>query len=277
MQKDADCTLCLVSVLRFPLGDFVVRIVITPTPKEMGAFSARHAAADLRSAIETRGSARLIVATGASQFEVLSHLVAETDIDWSRVHGFHLDEYVGLDLEHVASFCRYLKERFVDQVPLASFHYLRGDADPTETIRAASELVAAEPVDVALVGIGENGHLAFNDPPADFATDDPYLIVELDEPCRQQQVGEGWFESMATVPTHAISMSIRQILKTRQIYCSVPDERKAKAVRDTLCEPIGVDVPASALRQHASTTLVIDEAAASHLPAEVLDVAERVS
>ncbi|MEL6108789.1 MAG: 6-phosphogluconolactonase, partial [Planctomycetota bacterium] len=151
------------------------------------------------------------------------------------------------------------------------------DSDPAKTIRAASASVAAEPVDVALVGIGENGHLAFNDPPADFDTDEPYLTVELDEPCRQQQVGEGWFESMAEVPTHAISMSIRQILKTRQVYCSVPDKRKAKAVRDTLCEPIGVNVPASALRQHANTVLVIDEAAASQLPAELLESAERIS
>ncbi|MEO1525320.1 MAG: glucosamine-6-phosphate deaminase [Planctomycetota bacterium] len=243
----------------------------------MGRYSASHAAVELRSAIETHGVARLIVATGASQFEVLKHLVAEPNIDWSRVHGFHLDEYVGIADNHGASFCRYLKERFVDQVPLASFHFLRGDVDPAETIRVASDSVATAPVDVALVGIGENGHLAFNDPPADFETEDPYLLVELDEPCRQQQVGEGWFESIDTVPTHAISMSIRQILKTRSIFCSVPDERKAKAVCDTLCEPVGVTVPASALRNHEKTTLVIDEAAASQLPQEVLDSAERFS
>ncbi|PAY15682.1 glucosamine-6-phosphate deaminase [Rhodopirellula sp. SM50] len=242
----------------------------------MGRYTAEHAAQDLRDAIKENGAAYLIVATGASQFEVLAHLVAQDDIDWSRVHGFHLDEYIGIGRDHPASFCGYLKERFVDKVPLASFHYLSGDTDATETVHQASTKVSSVTVDVALVGIGENGHLAFNDPPADFETDSPYLIVELDHECRMQQVGEGWFGSLDEVPTHAISMSIQQILKTKKIYCSVPDERKAAAVRDTLCGPITPDVPASILRNHSGTALILDDAAASKIPEDVKATLERV-
>ena len=172
----------------------------------MGAWVAEHAAADLRQVIKTQGQANIVVATGASQFEVLGGLVKQPDIDWSRVHGFHLDEYIGLSSDHPASFCRYLKERFVDQVPLAEFHYLRGDEDPQATIARVGGLL--KQIDIALVGIGENGHLAFNDPPADFATADPYLIVELDELCRRQQVGEGWFGLLDEVPTQAITMRL---------------------------------------------------------------------
>ena len=148
-----------------------MKTIITPTAVEMGRYVAQHAAQDLRDAIQERGNAFLIVATGASQFEVLSQLVQQPGIDWSKVHGFHLDEYVGLDRSHAASFCRYLQDRFVDNVPLASFHYLRGDADPNETIKAAAKAITEHQIDVALVGIGENGHLAFNDPPADFEND----------------------------------------------------------------------------------------------------------
>lgn len=252
-----------------------MKTIVTPTAKEMGRYAAEHAADDLRSAINERGVAHLIVATGASQFEVLSHLVELPDIDWQRIHGFHLDEYIGIGRDHAASFCRYLQERFVDRVPLASFHYLAGDADAKATVQEAAAKISAIQVDVALVGIGENGHLAFNDPPADFETEDPYLIVELDHECRMQQVGEGWFASLDDVPTHAISMSVKQILKTTKIYCSVPDQRKAAAVRDTLCGPITPDVPASILRQHDGTTLIIDEAAASEIPEETKSTLER--
>ena len=250
--------------------------ILTSNREAMGRWVAEHAAADLRTAIREHGSANLVVATGASQFEVLQELVRQPDLDWSLVHGFHLDEYVGLSSDHGASFCRYLKERFVDHVPLAEFHYLRGDANPAETISKIGERIRQSRVDLALVGIGENGHLAFNDPPADFDTEEPYLIVELDEPCRMQQVGEGWFESLNDVPTHAISMSVRQILKSAKIYCSVPDQRKAEAVRNTLEGPITQEVPASILRTHDSATLVIDEAAAAELSAETLGSLERV-
>ncbi|MCD0459235.1 glucosamine-6-phosphate deaminase [Roseiconus lacunae] len=244
-----------------------MKTIVAPNAKEMGRYAAEHAAANLRQAIADKGKANLIVATGASQFEVLDHLVSQDGIDWSRVDGFHLDEYVGIGNDHPASFCRYLKERFVDRVPLASFLFLDGKANPAETIQNASEVISQIDVDVAMVGIGENGHLAFNDPPADFETEQPYLLVELDEPCRLQQVGEGWFGSLEEVPTHAISMSVKQILKTKHIYCSVPDERKASAVSKTLSGPVTPDVPASILADHPGTTLVIDEAAASQIPA----------
>ena len=242
-----------------------MKTIVTANSQQMGKVAARLAAADLKTAIAARGKAYLIVATGASQFEVLKHLVAEPDIDWSNVHGFHLDEYIGIGTDHPASFCKYLKERFVDHVPLADFQFLRGDEDPSATIERVGELLSEISVDVAMVGIGENGHLAFNDPPADFETQDPYIIVELDEPCRMQQVGEGWFESLADVPTHAISMSVKQIMKTSNIYCSVPDERKAKAVKATLHENISPEIPASVLRNHPAATLIVDEAAASLL------------
>ena len=239
--------------------------IITADCKEMGRVAAERAAEDLKHAIAQNGQANLIVATGASQFEVLANLVQAKGIDWSKVQGFHLDEYIGLNIGHPASFCRYLKERFVDQVPLREFHYMLGDQDPETTISSVSRLIADSPIDVAMVGIGENGHLAFNDPPADFETEDPYIIVELDEPCRQQQVGEGWFDSLADVPTHAISMSVRQIMKSKKIYCSVPDERKADAVRRTLQDDISPQIPASILRQHDGATLILDQAAASKL------------
>lgn len=254
-----------------------MKTIVTPSAAAMGRYSAEHAAEDLKAAIRERGVAYLIVATGASQFEVLASLIQQPGIDWSKVHGFHLDEYIGIGRDHGASFCRYLQERFVDQVPIGSFHYLAGDADPQETVRQAAAKISAITVDVALVGIGENGHLAFNDPPANFDAEDPYLIVELDHECRMQQVGEGWFGSLDDVPTHAISMSVKQILKTKTIYCSVPDERKSAAVRDTLCGPVTADVPASILQQHPGTTLVIDEAAAAKISAAVKETLERFS
>lgn len=252
-----------------------LKTILTPTPVEMGRYVAEQAAADLREAIDQRGNAQLIVATGASQFEVLSQLVDQPDVDWSKVDGFHLDEYVGLDDQHPASFCGYLRERFVSHIPIRSFHYMQGDQDPTATIAEASKRLSEVTIDVALVGIGENGHLAFNDPPADFETLEPYLLVELDRPCREQQVGEGWFASLDEVPTHAISMSVNQIMKARTIYCSVPDRRKAMAVRDSLLGDVSPNVPASILQRHPSATLIIDREAASQLKIESIESLER--
>jgi glucosamine-6-phosphate deaminase len=242
-----------------------MRVIVTEDRAAMGAWVAEHAAADLRAAIESNGEARLIIATGSSQFEVLEALAARTDVDWSAVTGFHLDEYIGISQSHPASFCRYLRERFVSKLPLKQFYYLDGEGDARATIAAVGAKLTAAPIDVALVGIGENGHLAFNDPPANFETDEPYIIVELDQPCRMQQVGEGWFEGLEDVPTHAISMSIRQIMKTSTIYCSVPDERKADAVRATLEDEISPQIPASVLRDHGQVTLIVDRAAASKI------------
>jgi len=231
----------------------------------MGAHAARLASAILRQATAERGEARLIVATGSSQFEVLDALVHEPGIDWTRVDGFHLDEYVGLAPTHPASFCGYLKSRFVDRVPLRSFHYLDGLADPEWVCRTAGQAVRQADVDVALIGIGENGHLAFNDPPADFETQAPYHIVQLDEACRRQQVGEGWFATLDEVPQRAISMTIYEILRAKHIVCSVPDERKARAVADAIDGPLTNRVPGSILRQHSRTTVVLDRAAAGLL------------
>lgn len=231
----------------------------------MGSHAARLASATLRSAIEERGFARIIVATGSSQFEVLDSLVQEQGIAWDRIDGFHLDEYVGLAPIHPASFCRYLKERFVDRVPLRSFHYLDGLADPVAVCQRAEQAIRIAPVDVAMIGIGENGHLAFNDPPADFETEAAYHLVPLDEACRKQQVGEGWFASLDEVPKLAISMTIREILRAKRIVCSVPDARKAEAVRAAIEGPLTNQLPASILRQHSNTTILLDNASAQLL------------
>jgi glucosamine-6-phosphate deaminase len=233
----------------------------------MGGRAASDGAQYIRRAIADRGHANIIVATGASQFEMLAALTKEADIPWPSITVFHLDEYVGMPASHPASFRRYLKERFVDQLPspLAAFHYIDAETDCTAECRRLGELIRAHPIDVAFVGIGENGHLAFNDPPADFKTTDPYLVVELDEACRRQQLGEGWFETLDDVPRQAVSMSIRQIMQSRAIICTVPDERKAQAVKNTVTGTVTPDVPASILQQHEQTALYLDRAAASML------------
>ena len=245
-----------------------MQLILTKNRAELGPLVAQAAAARLEAAIAQRGQATLVVATGASQFEVLAELVQQRNVDWSRVHGFHLDEYLGLAPDHPASFCHYLQSRFVSHVPLASFHFLVGNQPADMLLQSANAALANRPIDVALVGIGENGHLAFNDPPADFDCQEPYLIVPLDELCRRQQVGEGWFASLDEVPTQAISMSVRQILKAESIFCSVPGPQKAAAVRATLEEPISPMVPASILRTHDNTWLVLDEASAQLLSFE---------
>lgn len=243
-----------------------MKLEVLEDAKQLGIAAARQGAEAIRQAIAEKGQANIIVATGASQFETLSALIAEPDIDWSRVTGFHLDEYLGLDDQHPASFCRYLRERFVKHVPLKKFHYVDGtSADPYQVCRELGQLIQEHPIDVAFVGIGENGHLAFNDPPADFETTEPYLVVELDEACRKQQAGEGWFTTLDDVPKQAISMSCRQILKSTTIICSVPDRRKAEAVQKSLEGPVTPEVPASILQSHDGTTLFIDKSAAALL------------
>jgi len=253
-----------------------MNLVIANDADQMGLEASRLASEELKKVIANKGEARLLIATGASQFTVLSSLAGCDGIDWSVVDAFHLDEYVGIGPDHPASFCRYLKERFVDQVPLRSFHYLRGDMESSIVVAEAGTAIAAQEVDLAMVGIGENAHLAFNDPPANFKTDAPYIVVKLDEACRQQQVGEGWFKSMADVPTHAISMSIRQIMKSKRIICSVPDARKSQAVRDCYEGDVSNLHPASILQQHAATTLLIDRAAASMLSESSLQSAQKI-
>jgi glucosamine-6-phosphate deaminase len=239
---------------------------VFPTKAEMAAAAAERAAAALREAIAIRGRAHVIAATGASQFEFLDALVEARDIDWSRTVFFHLDEYVGLPETHPASFRRYLKERIVARVHPGAFHFIEGDAaDPEAEAKRVGAVLARHPIDVAFAGIGENGHLAFNDPPADFETREPYLVLSLDEACRRQQLGEGWFQALEDVPARAISMSIPQILKSAEILCIVPDARKAHAVRNCLEGPVTPHHPASALQGHARTTVFLDEPAARDL------------
>jgi glucosamine-6-phosphate deaminase len=236
------------------------------TKADMGEAAAIQAAASLRDAIARRGRAHVIAATGASQFEFLDRLVTMPGIDWARTVFFHLDEYVGVPDTHPASFRKYLRERIVDRVHPAAFHFIAGDAaDPAAECRRVGDLIARQPIDVAFVGIGENGHLAFNDPPADFETTVPYLVVDLDEACRRQQLGEGWFLSLEDVPRRAISMSIQQVLQSREILCIVPDARKARAVKDCLEGAVDPMHPASILQRHPRTTVFLDAAAASLL------------
>jgi glucosamine-6-phosphate deaminase len=233
--------------------------------QELGEAAARHAAGAIRRAIEQHGRARILAATGASQFEFLAALIAAREVDWSRVELFHLDEYIGIGADHPASFQRYIRERLIQPTGITRYHLLDGLGDPAEVCARVGAELSRTPIDCAFCGIGENGHLAFNDPPADFDTPAPYLVVALDDACRWQQVGEGWFASPAEVPTHAISISIRQLLAAREIICVVPDARKAQAVRACLEGPVSPAAPASILQTHPSTTIYLDTESAALL------------
>lgn len=240
-----------------------MKILVFENAKEAGEVAAGEAAQAIRQSIQHRGEANIILATGTSQFETLDHLIAERGIDWSKVRMFHLDEYIGLPVTHPASFRKYLRERFLSKVqPLKESYLINGEGDPNKECRRLGTVIHQHPVDVALVGVGENGHLAFNDPPADFNTRDPYIVVSLDDACRNQQLGEGWFKSLEEVPRQAISMSINQIMKAGHIVCSVPDSRKAKAVKASLEGPVTPDCPASILQQHPRCTFYLDRASA---------------
>jgi glucosamine-6-phosphate deaminase len=238
---------------------------------ELGRAAALHGADFIRRAqrADAGAGANIIVATGASQFEMLAELVKAPDIAWNRVTVFHLDEYVGLPggISHPASFRKYLWERFHSRLPLPldAFHYIDADADPAKECRGLGDLIRRHPIDVAFIGIGENGHVAFNDPPADFKTEEPYLVVNLDEACRRQQLGEGWFKTLDDVPKRAISMSVRQIMKSKALVVTVPDRRKAKAVQGAVEGSVTPQVPASILQQHPNATLFLDKEAASML------------
>lgn len=239
------------------------------TSLEMAAAAAGSAAEAIKNAIKTTGRANIILATGASQIEMLGCLTAAEGVDWSKVTMFHLDEYIGLGPDHPAGFGKYLRERFVEKVEgLKAAHFVNGSAkDPKRECERIGRVIAKHPIDVALIGIGENGHLAFNDPPADFETEEPYIIVELDVRCRKQQLGEGWFETLEQVPRRAISMSIRQILKSKSLIVTVPDRRKAEAVKKALEGPVTPMCPASILQRHGNCKLFLDAEAASLLTA----------
>jgi glucosamine-6-phosphate deaminase len=235
-----------------------LQINIFTTKAELGQAAARDAAVIINHAIAERNSAYVIAATGTSQFEFLDALMLEP-IDWRKVTFFHLDEYADLPESHPASFRRYLRERIVSRVHPRAFHFIDGEADDVyDECRRLGQLITQQAVDVAFVGIGENGHLAFNDPPADFDTDDPYIVVNLDDACRRQQVGEGWFTSTDEVPAQAISMSIKQILRSLEILCIVPDRRKAEAVKASVELNVNPMHPASILQTHERVRLYLD-------------------
>jgi glucosamine-6-phosphate deaminase len=232
----------------------------------LGQAAAKQAATAIQHALAERGHARIIAATAASQFEFLEALTKAPGIDWSRVEAFHLDEYIGLPVSHPGSFRKMLLELLVRKTGIANYHLLDGDAaDPSEVLRRVGRELASSPVDIAFLGIGENGHIAFNDPPADFETEEPYIIVNLDEACHQQQVGEAWFADISQVPKQAISMSARQILKAKEILAVVPGPRKAQAVKACFEGAISPMAPASILRTHPNATVYLDKDSAALL------------
>ena len=244
-----------------------MNLSISQNKVQLGALAANKGASLINEAIKEKGYATIIVATGASQFEMLEALLKE-NIDWTKVEAFHLDEYIGVPLVHPASFRRYLKERFVDKIRnLKAFHYIAGDVEDVDAeIERLSSVIASKHIDVAFVGVGENGHLAFNDPPADFATEKPYSIVNLDDACRKQQLGEGWFPSFDDVPKQAISMGVRQIMKSAHIINTIGDTRKAVAVQGALTGPVTNMCPASILQTHPSCYWFLDVDSAALLP-----------
>ncbi len=244
-----------------------MRIRVLKDPVALGQAAADQAAEVLKKAIAERGSARLILSTGMSQFETLQALLA-SDIDFSRVELFHLDEYINLPTSHPASFRRYLQERFISKTSLKAVYLVDGEGDLAKTIADLNAAVTAAPIDLGLIGIGENAHVAFNDPPADFDTEEPFIIVDLDDDCKNQQVGEGWFPDLDAVPAQAISMSVKQILKCKTIISCVPHAVKAKAVARTLNSPVSNMIPATILKTHPDVTLYLDEASAADLTEE---------
>ena len=232
----------------------------------LGRAAAEQAATAIRRAISERGEARIIAATAASQLEFLDALTKASGIDWTKVEAFHLDEYIGIPITHPGSFRKMLMEQLVVKTGIRRYHLLAGDAaEPAAVVREIGTQLASAPIDIAFLGIGENGHIAFNDPPADFNTEEPYIIVNLDEACRQQQVGEAWFADLSQVPKQALSMSAKQILKAKEILAVVPDKRKARAVKACFEGEISPMAPASILRRHPNATVYLDTNSASML------------
>lgn len=241
-----------------------ITVNVLSTPQELGRHAASAIAKLLNDAIKNQGNARLILSTGASQFETLDALVKE-QVPWEKVEMFHLDEYVALPESHIASFRKYLKERFVSKIPLKAAYFVNGEGEVEANIAALTARLKEKPVDVGVIGIGENGHIAFNDPPADFETDEAYKIVTLDERCRKQQVGKGWFENVDAVPKQAITMCVKQIMSCRHIITAAPHDVKAEAIYNTITKPVDPSVPATILKTHPDWQLFIDDASASQL------------
>jgi glucosamine-6-phosphate deaminase len=235
-----------------------MKVKVFDNKRSMGMAAADQAATAIRKAIHDHGRARIVAATAASQAEFLEHLTASEGIDWRLVETFHLDEYIGLPMTHPGSFRKMLLEQLIKKTGIIHYHLLDGDGDAPAVVRRVGEAIASAPVDIMFLGIGENAHLAFNDPPADFETEEPYLIVNLDEACRRQQVGEAWFADISQVPKQAISMSVRQILKAKELLAVAPDSRKAEAVKACVEGEISPMAPASILRTHPNATLYLD-------------------
>jgi glucosamine-6-phosphate deaminase len=233
--------------------------------KTLGQAAADQAAAAIRNAIRERGNARIVAATAASQKEFLEALTSAPGIDWLKVEAFHLDEYIGLPITHPGSFRKMLVEQLISKTGIPKYHLLDGDGDVASVVKRESAALSSAPIDIAFLGIGENGHLAFNDPPADFNTEEPYLVVELDEACRRQQVGEAWFSDIAQVPKQAISMSVRQIMKIKELIAVVPGPQKAGAIAACFNGEISPMAPASILRNHPNVTVYLDKASAALL------------
>ena len=231
---------------------------------DLGVKAARFAASVLNEAISQNGEARLVVSTGSSQFETFQSLLSEK-VRWERVEVFHLDEYIGLPVTHPASFRKYLYERFINHVNVRKFHSVDVEGDIEQKISMLTAEVRKKPVDLGLIGIGVNGHIAFNDPPADFDTHEAFIIVELDDQCRMQQVNEGWFRSVSNVPAKAVSMTPWQIMQCRTIVSSVPHKVKAVAVRNTLINDLTDLIPATILKKHPEYNLYLDKNSASEI------------
>lgn len=246
-----------------------MNLTVFSDKQSLAKAAAMQAAGAIRQAIAERGCARIIAATGAAQFEFLEQLTKTPGIDWKQVEMFHLDEYLDLAATHPASFRKFLRDRLIDKAGITRAHLLEGDRDPNTVITEVTAAIRKAPIDVAFVGVGENGHLAFNDPPADFETEEAYIVVELDEACRRQQLGEGWFKSLDEVPRRALSMTVRQVLKAKLIICIVPDSRKAQAVSKCFQGDISPMAPASILRTHPNTFVYLDQNSAALLKPEV--------
>lgn len=251
-----------------------MKITIAKDQYELGRIAGMTAAELIRKTIAEKEHANIILATGASQFETLHQLINEP-VEWSKVTLFHLDEYIGLPVTAPASFRKYLQERFLVNVPpLKAIYLIDGENDAAAECERLNNIIKNHPIDVALVGIGENGHLAFNDPPADFETEEPFIIVDLDKKCREQQLAEGWFDSLDEVPLQAISMSIQQIMKSKQIVCSIPESRKATTVKDCIEKPVSNLYPASILRLHSDCYYFLDKDSAALLSPEIIETNE---
>ena len=246
-------------------------IEIFPSKTALAEAAARDGAEAITQAVAARGEARIIAATGASQFDFLEALTQMEGLPWEKVEMFHLDEYVGVSEAEPASFCRYLRERLINKVGIQRYHLLDGTKPAVDVIRQVTEEIRKGPIDLAFAGVGENGHLAFNDPPADFETQASYIVVDLDEACRKQQLGEGWFPTLGDVPRQAISMTIHQIMDSRQILCIVPDARKANAVKACFEGPVSALAPASILQRHPNSKIYLDLDSASLLSRPAID------